>query len=219
MNTEATAPQDTLEHRICAGPLWPSTIGGYRALSAEERAIRSAPPNLLGALRHRSHRRVRILQQPRSRGIRAALVRRDRQSMDQDASERHGDRQQHPHAYPTRQEDPHVRCLPCRRSLESKRRTRTALNKWFRGSVCRGRLAGCLCGRLGRESQVWLDYELPGGCGSSVLSGRVCMAPERGGQVSIHAVPSRRRPRVIRRRRFSAAARWCSQWSLRATPR
>jgi hypothetical protein len=27
------------------------------------------------------------------------------------------------------------------------------------------------------------------------------------------------RPRVIRRRRFQAATRWCSQWSFLATPR
>jgi hypothetical protein len=53
---------------------------------------------LLGSSGHRCHRRVSVLQPPRGRRIGAALVRRDRNSMDQGANERHDDRQKHPHA-------------------------------------------------------------------------------------------------------------------------
>lgn len=41
----------------------------------------------------------------------------------------------------------------------------------------------------------------------------------RGGQARAQPVSVRVRPRLMRRRRFSAATRWCSQWSFLVVPR
>jgi len=79
--------------------------------------------------------------------------------------------------------------------------------------VCQGGLAASL-------NRGWTTG-LPGASGPIVCLVVLGVRPISAvvPQLSAQVVPLWSRPRVMRRRRLIAAARWCSQWSFLVTPR